>query len=345
MWLIDNQTPFAVERGWVRDRSGAEVWLVAVKCTFDVHPDGACVISDVQPPVLRTPQYKGEPARSSLLFDADLVLTKTTTDVTVLGHAHAPDGQRVESMMAGLRIGSLQKWLKITGDRVWTSAGPTHPRPFTIMPLEYERAFGGVDRHSTAPERDYDWRNPIGTGFVVGSDHAIGVPLPNIEYPTELITRPADRPAPAGFGPVPPNWQSRAMFAGTYDETWLAERQPLLPVDFDDRYFQAAPADQQPADFLRGGESVELVGLTRVGPLRFGLPVVTLGFESRFDDGSIEHHAVRRLHSVIIESDFPRVSLVWHSALPCHFKAYKLSRTIVIEKRRVNSAEPLMRLA
>jgi len=29
MWQVENQTPFAVERGSVRDRSGAEVWLVA----------------------------------------------------------------------------------------------------------------------------------------------------------------------------------------------------------------------------------------------------------------------------------------------------------------------------
>ena len=40
MWQIDNRTPFAAERGWVRDRDGAEVWLVAVKCTFDILPDG-----------------------------------------------------------------------------------------------------------------------------------------------------------------------------------------------------------------------------------------------------------------------------------------------------------------
>ena len=53
MWQIDNQTPFAAERGWVRDRTGAEVWLVAVKCTFDIDRDGSTAISAEQPPVLR----------------------------------------------------------------------------------------------------------------------------------------------------------------------------------------------------------------------------------------------------------------------------------------------------
>jgi hypothetical protein len=206
------------------------------------------------------------------------------------------------------------------------------------MSIEYERAFGGVDRRSITPDRDYDWRNPVGTGFVTALEHADGVRLPNIEYADQPIGRWSDRPSPAGFGPIASNWQPRAVFAGTYDEKWFAERQPLRPDDFDDRYFQTAPADQQPADFLRGGEPVELTGLTPGGRLRFVLPLLVLGFETRFSDGSIEHHAIRRLHSVIVEPDLARVSLVWHSALPCHFKAYKLDRTIVTLKRRVTYA-------
>ena len=38
----------------------------------------------------------------------------------------------------------------------------------------------------------------------------------------------------------------------------MKTRQPLLPDDFDDRYFQFAPADQQAPAFLRGGEPVVL---------------------------------------------------------------------------------------
>jgi len=45
MWQIDNRTPFAAERAWVRDRNGAEIWLVAVRCAFDIAPDGATRIS------------------------------------------------------------------------------------------------------------------------------------------------------------------------------------------------------------------------------------------------------------------------------------------------------------
>jgi len=63
---------------------------------------------------------------------------------------------------------------------------------------------------------------------------------------------------------------------------------------------------------------------------------VFLGFETRFYDGSREPHKTRKLHTVILEPDFPRVSLVWHTALPCHFKVQKLERTIVTLKTELD---------
>ena len=71
------------------------MWLVAVKCTFTIASDGSTEIADNQPPVLRTPEYHGEPGRSNIKYEADLVLTKTTTDVIVVGHAYAPGARPV----------------------------------------------------------------------------------------------------------------------------------------------------------------------------------------------------------------------------------------------------------
>jgi len=336
MWEVDNRTPFAAERSWVRDRNGAEVWLVAVKCTFDIKPDGTTAVSDDQPPVLRVPEYNGEPGKSSLRFDADLVLTKTTTDVIVVGHAHAPHGRPVAEMEVGFRVGPVQKVLRVVGDRTWGAVGTSSPQPFLKIPLVYERAFGGVDRKSEHSERDWDWRNPVGTGFAVSRGNQHGVPLPNIEYPNERRRSWQDRPRPAGFGPIGPHWQPRVGFAGTYDDAWMRERQPLLPADFDDRFFQCAPEDQQSPSFLRGGEPAVLYRLTPGGELRFSLPRVVLGFDTRFLDGSREIRHERRLHTVIIDTDVPRVSLVWHTALPCHLMVNKLERTIVTLKTELN---------
>jgi hypothetical protein len=340
MWQIDNRTPFAAERGWVRDRDGAEIWLVAVKATFDIQPDGHTVVAQEQPPVLRTAEHHGEPGKSSLKYDADLVLTKTTTDVVLLGHAHAPEGTSVTHTDVGFRVGPVQKLLRVFGDRTWGTFGASAPQPFEKMPLVYERAFGGVDGKSKQPDKDWDWRNPVGTGFAVSGNHATGLKLPNIENPNRLIKSWDDRPAPAGFGVIASHWQPRAALAGTYDEHWIKTRQPLLAEDLDDRFFQCAPADQQAPEFLRGGEPVVLHRLTPGGSLRFTLPRLYLGFETRFYDGSREIHKNRNLHTVILEPDFPRVSLVWHSALPCHYKVQKLERTIVTLKKDLSAREP-----
>src|SRR5262249_9773371 len=220
MWQVDNRTPFAAERGWVRDKNGAEIWLVAVKCTFDIQPDGSTKISEEQPPALRVPEYTGEPGQSSLRFESDLILTKTTTDILVIGHAYAPGGEPVMELDVGFRVGPVQKTLRVFGDRLWTGFGPTSPDPFVKMPIVYEKAFGGVDRKSDRPERDWDWRNPVGTGFATARNHLDTVALPNIEYPNELISKWKDRPRPAGFGPIGSHWQPRVKFAGTYDDKW-----------------------------------------------------------------------------------------------------------------------------
>jgi len=343
VWQIDNRTPFAAERGWVRDRDGAEVWLVAVKATFAIRPDGTTDVAKEQPPVLRLPEHHGDPGRSSVKYDADLVLTKRTTDVIVVGHAHAPQGRPVTQLDVGFRVGPVQKVLRVFGDRTWGALGASTPQRFEKIPIVYERAYGGVDPKSKTPDKDWDWRNPVGTAFVVSGSHAEGLRLPNIEDPKNLIGSHRDRPAPAGFGVIASHWQPRVGFAGTYDDHWMKTRQPLLAEDMDDRWFQSAPADQQAPQFLRGGEPVVLLNLTPAGDLRFALPKLYLGFETRFYDGSREIHKKRALHTVILEPDHesgPRVSLVWHSALPCHFNVQKLERTVITLKTDLSSGEP-----
>lgn len=342
MWQIDNRTPFAAERGWVRDRDGAEIWLVAVKATFDILPDGTTQVAREQPPVLRLPEHFGEPGKSSIKYDADLVLTKKTTDIIVVGHAYAPTGMSVTHADVGFKVGPVQKILRVFGDRHWKSFGMSDPEPFTKMPIVYERAFGGIDKASKTPETDWEWRNPVGTGFAISSRNASNLALPNIENPKQLISSWDDHPDPAGFGAIASHWQPRVGFAGTYDEHWMKTRQPLLAEDLDDRYFQCAPLDQQAPQWLRGGEPVVLLKLTPNQDLRFTLPKLYFGFETRFYDGSREIHKNKQLHTVILEPDFPRVSLVWHSALPCHFKVQKLERTVITLKTDLSTGQPLV---
>jgi hypothetical protein len=247
VWQIDNRTPFAAAQGWVRDRRGAEVFLVVMKATFDILSDGTTKPAAEQPEPLRLAEYHGESGKSSIRHELDFVLTKRTTDVLVVGHAHAPHGNAVPQLEVGLQVGSLRKVLRVFGDRRWDDGAPTRPIPFVVMPLVYERAFGGVDQHSPTPEKDWDWRNPVGCGYAIRSAHLADAPVPNIEAPERPIRAWNDRPEPAGFGPIASHWQPRAALAGTYDRKWEQTRQPLLPDDCDDRFFQCAPIDQQTA--------------------------------------------------------------------------------------------------
>ena len=326
MWQIENRTPFAAAQSWVRNLDGAETWLVVVKATFDVLPDGSTAVSDTQPAVTRRPLYRGEPGRSSVLYDNDFVLTKRTTDVVVNGTAYAPGGAAVSSIDVGVRVGPVVKVIRVFGERHWNGSALSAAEPFVQMPITYERAFGGADAESAHHDKDWYWPNPVGTGFVASRNRIGNTRPPNLEYPTQLITSWDSRPAPAALGVVASHWRDRAIRAGTYDDNWSATRQPLPPADFDTRYFQSVPEDQQSPTFLRGGEAVALANLVPAGWLRFTLPSVDLMLETRFFDGERRGHEVQ-LHTVILEPDFPRVSLIWHSAVECHAKVYELEHT------------------
>jgi hypothetical protein len=302
--------------------------LVAVRCTFQIHPDGTTSPAEEQDPVVMAPKHLGEPGASSLRYDTDFVLTKPTTDVILHGCAYAPGGEPATTVDVSLRVGAVRKALRVTGDRPYqqsvlgVAVGPV--QPFTKMPLTYERAYGGGDpADPTKDRRRFDERNPVGTGY----GPAVGNSAPNVEYPGLGTKR-----RPAGFGPISSHWQPRAGHGGTYDDAWRKKRAPLYPDDLDDRFFLCSPEDQRPAKFLRGGEPVELINLTPGGRLAFVLPRVALGFETVFRTGERVRHK-GALHTVILEPDAPRVVLVWRTSLPCHSKVQSLLRTQVWPKR------------
>lgn len=333
MWSIDNRTPFMADSTWIRDTDGAEVWVVAVKATYDILPDGTTKLAVEQVPLHSGPvPHEG---LSSLKYDTDFGASKRATDVILNGHAWTPDGQPERELNAGFVIGSLSRMVKVYGDRYWQrkrwSWQPGEPEPFTSMPLVYERAFGG-----DVPEFPPASRNPVGRG--VAEDAEGRVAMPNIESTASLIRGRNDIPPTTGLGPIPGHWPQRRQYTGTYDEAWLDERHPLPPEDFDARYWQIAPDEQQVTGYLKGGETVMLMNVTPPGfvpsgKLAFRLPKETLVCETFFYDGTREHKRPC-IHTVVLEPDFPRVSIVHHMALPCHAKVNQLDRTRITQKQR-----------
>jgi hypothetical protein len=95
-----------------------------------------------------------------------------------------------------------------------------------------------------------------------------------MEDPLHRMRSPFDRPAPVGFGFVAPHWQPRISFGGTYDAAWLRKRAPLLPDDFDPRFFQRGAAGLVSKEPPPAGTPVAVGGVVPHGEIRFDLPRV-----------------------------------------------------------------------
>lgn len=332
MLQIANDTPFQVKMAVFADPEGIECVYAAVKATFTLPPKDVA-LADKQAPVVLVDEYRGDPASSSLKYAGDMTLQKPATDVVLLGHAYAPEGQAPTSLVT-LQVGELKKSVQVFGDRVWKPGffghKMTKPEPFEKMPLVYERAFGGSDPEPRDPNKvDNEPRNPIGRGLVPKNSRlpAKGIALPNLEDPAHLIRRAGDRPAPACFAFTCGHWEPRRQLAGTYDEAWTKTRAPYLPLDFDPRFFQSAAPELIAPEFLTGGEPVEIVGAAPAGPLRFALPVCTV--EMIFHLDGKESRAEPRLDTVVFEPDEGRFTMLWRARQAVDKKLMRLSQLVI----------------
>ncbi|MBL8970329.1 MAG: DUF2169 domain-containing protein [Myxococcales bacterium] len=312
MWLLRNRTPYAAGRNWVRDPRGVHWYLIAVRCSYTLESRGRLDLADEQPPPVLVPEYTGVAGASSLRLDSDLLERKPGTDVIVLGSAHAPRGRPAPSVSVVLRAGALEKQLLVHGDRVYRAGAAglatTSPQPFVARPIIYELAFGGHDTGVPDPRRQHlDERNPIGRGFP--SHGRKDQPAHCIEYSSGA----AEARGPAGFGPIDRSWLPRRTFAGTYDAKWMDSKWPLLPDDYDPRFAMCAPADQQTAAPMSGGERIGLFNMSPDGALAFDLPRTALRLSTSIRGRRHEHGA--NLTTVVVEPELMRLSVCWQSAL------------------------------
>ena len=312
MWDIYNFSRYQAQQGFVRGLNGEEVWIVAVKATYDILEDGELSISADQQPVCLMNEFFGEPGLSSVRYPQDIILMKQKVDIVLNGHAYSPEKNPVNKCQVNLKVGDIiDKTIAVQGDAIWekTLTGVQYGEitPFQQMPLVYEKAFGGADTLHDSPKKHViSDRNPIGTGSVYHKKNLVGQPVQN-------LFSPKDKTECIGYGAIPENWAPRVNFAGTYDELWQETRSPLHPADFKPEFFQCAPEDQQ--GMIQGGEMVELQNLTQNGWLQFKIPQEEFLFETWIKKKKISKKP--DLHTVIIEPDIPRLIMVWHMALPC----------------------------
>lgn len=322
MLELSNRTPFRAAIVPTLDKNARDHAIVIIKGSFDLLPSrSALPLAEQQVPITLAGDYWGEPGSSSLRYASDTCLAKPGTDVILNGHACAP-GKNASVIDTQVQIGSLSKTVRVFGDRTWyrdlSGWRPGAPKPFRRMPLVYERAFGGGGASSQNPEQhEFDPRNPVGTGYSLADrvETFETTPLPNLEDPARPIQGLKDRPDPAGFGFIAPNWEPRRSLAGTYDDAWRTGRAPLLPDDFDPRFYNAASAGMVATPHLSGGERGCLINVSEHGELVFVLPRYQFTVTVTIAGERLDHAAT--LDTVVIEPDESRMMLTWRVTVPC----------------------------
>ncbi|WP_437281265.1 DUF2169 domain-containing protein [Sorangium sp. So ce375] len=211
---------------------GAERLTVVVKATFALVHDRS---AELAAPADLSRADRLRDGSGSLEDAGEIAPYLPRAGVLVRGHAAAPAGTTTTALSVRVALFREDRWvldkvLHVYGDR--TREAPS-PRPFSLMPLVYERAYGG-------PQTD---ANPVGVGA--------GTTLPN-------IVDPADPTRPTGVGPIAGSWAPRRGLLAPDHAPDLSALE--LGGSFDFRYFVAAPADQQ-LEFLRGDEWILLEGL------------------------------------------------------------------------------------
>lgn len=318
--------------------SGRELLVVVIKGTFALPQPGEPVrLHEEQLPLIMADTFSGAPGYSAPVHEIDFAPRKQACDVLLVGSAYAPPGQQVTRTQVSLRVGPMHKTCAVVGPRAWQAGlariTASEPGYFTRLPISYDTAFGGADRRSEdEAEHDAYLPNPVGRGWHrhLKAAWVDGQPLPFTEEPGHPVNFPTDKCRPMAFGPLGRGWPARARFAGTYDQHWLDEIFPFLPPDFDERYYQAAPEDQQ-VPLPQGPMEVELRGFTPDGLRQFTLP----HFEAPvhvFPKRGEREDLFATLDTIVFEPDEERFSMTWRMARPLKKNMHEIAQVLVGKK-------------
>jgi len=301
---VSSASPFRVASILWQPRPGASALTVVCKATFTLQP-GESSPSLTQEAVCAA-DVAWDDGRGSLRAASDLAPFKRRADVVVVGHAHAPQGKPVSSLVARIAVGEVDKAVEVHGDRRWTPDGHlTAAAPFTRMPLRWERASGGPGT----------W-NPVGVR-VGAAAAAQGRPAPNLVPVGSALRSPDEAIRPAGFGPLAPAWPERVAKLRRYAASWRHEawaEQPL-PEDIDAAYFNAAPPDQQ-LDQLRGSERIVLEHLHPDHPHLVTTLEVVLPQAVVHRNGEAAQEVRLRCDTLVIDADRGLCTLTWRGVVP-----------------------------
>jgi uncharacterized protein YjbI with pentapeptide repeats len=172
----------------------------------------------------------------------DAAIPKQQAEFLAIARAHAPNGEKVQSLQTSIQLGPITKTLNVFGDRTYRGGEVSATLPFTQMPIDWAHAYGGPDVPA----------NPKGLGAApLDGPGGRLFAAPNILDPQ--LGAEALR-TPVSYGPVDQMAPARLQRAGTHDKTWLQEDFPGFARDIDWRFFNLASPDQFFPGPLTGSE-------------------------------------------------------------------------------------------
>ena len=324
---------------------GTSIIAILVKRSYRIIENQPAQRLDEDAPFRRVDQqYDGaEPTEATVEHEFELAPLKSLTDVVVVGNAYAPYGRPCQQMTASVSVADQTKSLLITGDRTCSyvqngSPAFSDPAPFAVMPIRYERAYGGKDELSD-PQLPFRYpRNDLGTGLALSNKREVidALRLPNIEDASDLLTpervvigdpkRWQAQPLPQGFGWRQRTWFPRGALIGSYPAfldtgtRTAEEKMGWLPQDYVSLAKQFRLAPNLPL-FANGASfglaferlpedaSIVLTGLTPSSALAFQLPSETP--QIALDVGRGAEALQTKLFTVSIEPDKMTLNMIW----------------------------------
>ncbi len=306
------------------NKEGDEFLVLVIKATYRI-PENGKIPRPLIPaqPILDSDLFYGDPGISAPRYEADYLLHKPMCDVLFSAQAHAPGNQPVTQLVVTAEVGNMSKSINVNGERIWEKTGsgfiPGKSKYFVSVPLHYGYAAGGIyswENHGQEHTETHSV-NPVGTGFARTKIQSEKVQiLPALEAVETPINSPDHQYLPQALSVLPRNSSLRICYAGTYDDEWRRNTSPFLPTDFDERYCQSAPADQQ-IPFPVGHEPVRLLNMMQSRTeVRFKLP--------RLDNLPVrvlkKNYTVLEIKPVVdtlfFEPDEQRFSVVWRCNIP-----------------------------
>lgn len=311
-----NASPFHAEALPQLDRDGRECRLVVVKATFVILADGKTQLAETQRALRHGDELWGAPEIEDLRFPGDLALHKPGTDVVIAGYAYAPPRTSPRSIDVTVQLGPAAKRLRVHGPRVWKSGflgvHPSDAEPLTRMAMRWGNSFGGRDDSDPAKPLE-EKRNPAGSGVVRNAELLVGLPAPTIEDPSDAVTSAGGRHRPVGIAPIGRTYTPRRDLAGTYDQDWLERRYPARPLDYKPEHENCAPTDQHFDTPWKGGEAIQIDGMSPDGRLQALLPAWRIVVEETHDGETTEFRP--HLDTVIVDTEARLLELVWRHAV------------------------------